>query len=229
MKRYDVIVIGAGVSGCGIARELSKRERSVAVLERALDVCEGTSKANSGIVHAGHDAIPGTLKARLNVLGNQKMEELSRELDFPFERNGSLVLCFEAEGLSALEALKRRGEVNGVQGLEIWSAGQVLEREPNLSGDIVGALYAPTGGIVCPFGLTIAYAENAAINGVEFYLGHAVTSIEKKRDEQGRTFYRITAGGEAFEAFVVVNAAGVYADAIHNMVSDRKMQITVRK
>jgi len=229
MKRYDVIVIGAGVSGCGIARELSKGERRVAVLERALDVCEGTSKANSGIVHAGHDAIPGTLKAKLNVLGNAGMETLSKELDFPFKRNGSLVLCFDEEGLPALEELKERGRQNGVPGLEILTKEQVLSMEPNLSQEIVAALYAPTGGIVCPFGLTIAFAENAAENGVEFYLGHEVTAIFPEMGETGKPLYRITAGGEEFEASVVVNAAGVYADVIHNMVSEKKMQITARR
>ncbi|MCR5754806.1 MAG: NAD(P)/FAD-dependent oxidoreductase [Acetatifactor sp.] len=229
MKRYDVVVIGAGVNGCAVARELSKWKRRVAVLERALDVCEGTSKANSGIVHAGHDAIPGTLKAKLNVLGNERMEALSGELDFPFKRNGSLVLSFDTDGLSVLEELKVRGEKNGVMGLRILKREEVLAMEPNLSDGIVAALYAPTGGIVCPFGMTIALAENAAENGVDFYLGHEVTSIEKQTDKDNVAFYRIQTGEECFETPVVVNAAGVYADAIHNMVSANKIKITARK
>jgi glycerol-3-phosphate dehydrogenase len=229
MKRYDVVVIGAGVNGCAVARELSKWKRRVAVLERALDVCEGTSKANSGIVHAGHDAIPGTLKAKLNVLGNERMEALSGELDFPFKRNGSLVLSFDTDGLSVLEELKMRGEKNGVAGLRILKREEVLAMEPNLSDGIVAALYAPTGGIVCPFGMTIALAENAAENGVDFYLGHEVTSIEKQTDKDNVAFYRIQTGEECFETPVVVNAAGVYADAIHNMVSAHKIKITARK
>ena len=110
MKKYDVIIIGAGVSGCAIARWLAKKERTIAVLEKASDVCEGSSKANSGIVHAGHDARTGTLKARLNVRGNEMMDALSKELDFPFRRNGSLVLCFEEISRPKLEELKERSE-----------------------------------------------------------------------------------------------------------------------
>ena len=169
MKDYDVIIIGAGVSGCAIARELAKGKLRIAVLEAKSDVCEGTSKANSGIVHAGYDAVPGTLKAQLNVRGNEMMEELSKKLDFPFRRNGSLVLCFEEDAMSGLEELYRRGMENGVKELKLLSPEEVWGMEPAVSRDIVGALYAPTGGIVCPFGLNIALAENAAENGVEFY------------------------------------------------------------
>ena len=230
MKQYDVIIIGAGVSGCAIARELSRKQRRIAVLEAASDVCEGTSKANSGIVHAGHDAMPGTLKAKLNVLGNQKMEALSEELDFPFKRNGSLILCFHEDELSGLEELKERGIKNGVEGLTILSPQQVWEMEPNISKDIVGALYAPTGGVVCPFGMNIALAENAAMNGVEFYLNHRVTAIAPVSGEKNDCdVYVITASGETFTAPVVINAAGVYADTLHNMVSEHKMQISPRR
>ena len=236
MKRYDVMIIGAGVSGSAVARELARSRRRIAVLERASDVCEGTSKANSGIVHAGHDAVPGTLKARLNVLGNEKMEKLSKELDFPFKRNGSLVLCFEKEDLEKLEELRMRGEKNGVKELRILTPEQVMELEPNVSEKIAGALYAPSGGIVCPFGLNIALAENAAQNGVDFYLEHEVTKIERAEEEtacqqgnQERSRYYIHAGGEIFGADIVVNAAGVYADVIHNMVSGKKLSIVPRK
>lgn len=224
MGQYDVIIIGAGVSGCAVARELARKNRRIAVLERACDVCEGTSKANSGIVHAGHDALPGTLKAYLNVLGNEKMERLSKELDFPFRRNGSLVLCFEEDSMRGLEELKERGEKNGVKGLELLSPEQVWEKEPHISRDIVGALYAPTGGIVCPFGLNIALAENAARNGADFYFSHEVTEIHREG-----ALYQVTAGGELFTAPVVINAAGVYADVIHNLVCRRKLHIIPRR
>lgn len=227
MGKYDVIVIGAGVSGCAIARELARGQRRIAVLEKASDVCEGTSKANSGIVHAGFDAESGTLMAILNVQGNQMMEKASKELDFSFKRNGSLVLCFEQEGIAKLEELKQRGEQNGVKDVQILTPEQVWELEPNVSKGIVAALYAPTGGIVCPFGMTIAYAENAAVNGVEFFLNHPVTAIEKVESET--LLYRITAGEEEFSAPIVVNAAGVYADVLHNMVSEKKMTIVPRK
>ncbi|MBR1931585.1 MAG: NAD(P)/FAD-dependent oxidoreductase [Lachnospiraceae bacterium] len=232
MKQYDVIVIGAGVIGCAIARELSRRERRIAVLERASDICEGTSKANSGIVHAGHDAMPGTMKARMNVLGNARMETLSKELDFPFRRNGSLVIMFEQEDILKLEELKARGEANGVQGLELLTPRQVWEREPNISREIAGALYAPTGGIVCTFGLTIALAENAVVNGVDFFLNHEVTEIIPPAKGAGSIAiggYRVTAAGTQFEAPVVINAAGVCADLIHNMVSERKIKIVPRR
>lgn len=232
MKQYDVIIIGAGVSGSAIARELSRKQRRIAVLEAATDVCEGTSKANSGIVHAGHDAKPGTLKAELNVLGNQKMEALSKELDFPFKRNGSLILCFHEDEMGGLEELKERGERNGVPGLEILSPAQVWEKEPNISKEIVGALYAPTGGIVCPFGMNIALAENAAENGVEFYFNHRVTGIEKRDNStyvDERKGYVVTTSQGDFSAPIVINAAGVYADSLHNMVSVHKMQITPRR
>ncbi len=224
MKQYDVIVIGAGVTGCAIARELARKERRIAVLEKESDVCEGSSKANSGIVHAGYDAVPGTLKAKLNVLGNQRMESLSKELDFPFRRNGSFVLCFEENGKEKLEELKERGIQNGVKGLEILSPEQVWEKEPNISQNIVAALYAPDAGIVCPFGLNIALAENAAVNGVTFYLNHPVTDI--RAEESG---YVVKAGEETFRGSVIINAAGVYADRIHNMVSEDKIEIIPRR
>lgn len=221
---YDVVIIGAGVSGCAIARELSRLELKVVVLEKALDVCEGTSKANSGIVHAGYDAIPGTLKAKLNVAGSRKMEALSKELDFSYRRNGSIVLCFDEKEQHRLSELKERGEANGVEGLRILDRQELTELEPNVGDEAVAALYAPTGGIVCPFGLTIALAENAADNGVEFQFDQEVKSIERK--EEG---YLVTAGENAYEARVVINAAGVYADRIHNLVSKAYMEITPRK
>ena len=139
----DIIIIGAGVTGCAVARELARYEWKVTVLERASDVCEGTSKANSGIVHAGYDAHPGTLKARLNVEGNEMMEELSRELDFPFRRNGSLVLCFEEKDRAGLQKLYEQGMKNGVKGLRIVEREELASLEPNISDSAIAALYAP--------------------------------------------------------------------------------------
>ncbi len=220
----DIIVIGAGVTGCAIARELARYDWNVTVLERASDVCEGTSKANSGIVHAGYDARPGTLKAKLNVAGNAMMEQLSKELDFPFRRNGSLVLCFAKEDRPALEKLYARGIENGVKKLRILEQEELRALEPNISDHVVAALYAPTAGIVCPFGLTIALAENAAVNGVEFRLNTKVREIV--RTENG---YRVITDQGDFESRIVINAAGVYADRFHNMVSRNKIQITPRK
>lgn len=225
---YDVIIIGAGVVGAAIARELARYEKKIAVLEKASDICEGTSKANSGIVHAGYDALPGTLKAKLNVLGNTMMGELSKQLDFPFQRNGSFVLCMEEAGKEKLEELYDRGVKNGVEGLEILTGEEARKREKNISPQVVGALYAPTAGIVCPFHFNYALAENAAQNGVEFYLNTEVTDIVFHREES-ESYFTVFSGTKTWKTKVVVNAAGVYADTIHNMVSDRKMQIVPRR
>ena len=221
---YDVIIIGAGVSGCAIARELSRYKMKTMVLEKALDVCEGTSKANSGITHAGYDAKPGTLKAKLNVEGSRRMKALSEELDFPYKQNGSLVLCFDEKDRSKLEELKKRGECNGVPDIRILNREEVLSLEPGAGEQVVSALYAPTGAIVCPFGLTIALAENAAVNGVEFQFGTKVKVIRKAAEG-----YLIETNKGSFETKLVINAAGVYADELHNMVSEEKMKLTPRR
>lgn len=221
---FDVVVIGGGVTGCAIARELSRYDLSVCLLEKCEDVCSGTSKANSAIIHAGFDAKPGSLKARMNVQGSRMMPALSEELDFSFRRNGALVLCFSEEELPALEALKQRGEENGVEDLRIVLREELLQMEPNISDETVAALYAPTSGIVCPFDLTIALAENAYENGVEFRFLTAVDELRKT--DSG---FEIMANGEAIRSRFVVNAAGVYADAIHNMVSADPIEILPRK
>lgn len=221
---YDVIVIGAGVTGSAVARELSRFNAKICVLERAEDVCSGTTKANSGIVHAGFDAEPGTLKAKMNIRGNQMMEQLSEDLDFPFEKNGSLVLCMNEEEEKIIHELYDRGQANGVKDLQILSGKEVLEMEPNVTDQVHAALYAPTGGIVCPFGLNIALAENAAVNGAEFHFETKVESIRKDADK-----YIVETSAGTFEAKAVVNAAGVYADEFHNMVSEKKITIVPRK
>ena len=221
---YDVAIIGAGVIGSAIARELSRYNAKVCVIEREEDVCCGTSKANSAIVHAGFDAKPGTLKAALNVKGNEMMEQLSKDLDFPFERNGSLVVCTKDQNRADLEDLLEKGKLNGVPGVRIVERDELIQMEPNLSDDVVAALYAPTGAIVCPFHLTMAFAENAFENGVEFFLNTEVTNIKKSEC----TYFISTTKGE-IEAKVVVNAAGVYADVFNNMVSANKLEIIARK
>lgn len=224
---YDVVIIGAGVTGCAVARELSRYELNILVLEKEEDVCCGTSRANSAIVHAGHDALPGSLKAKLNVAGNAMMDALSKELDFPFQRNGSLVLCFDEAQLPDLEALMERGRQNGVPGLRIVTGPEMKEMEPNLSDEVTAFLYCPTGGIVCPFLMTIALAENAFENGVSFRFDTEVKSILPLTAKEG--WLLATAEGESFEARCIVNAAGVYADRFHNMVSARKLSITPRR
>ena len=221
--KYDVVVIGGGVIGCAVARELSRYQVKACVVEREEDVCSGTSKANSAIVHGGFDAEPGSLKAKFNILGSQ-MEELSKELDFDYKRNGSLVLCFAEEDKPALEALYEKGVKNGVKGMSIISGDEVRKREPNIEDTVVAALDVPSGGIVCPFGLTIALAENACDNGVEFQFLTEVETIEKEAEG----YVLKTSKGEIHTA-CVVNAAGVYSDQIHNFVSEKKLHITARK
>ena len=222
---YDCLIIGAGVSGSAIAREVSKYKANVCVLEKCEDVCEGTSKANSAIVHAGFDAEEGSLMAKLNVEGNEMMDQLSKDLDIPFKRNGSMVVCVHKEELDGLKTLYERGVKNGVKGLKILSKEEALEMEPNLSDNVEGALFAPTGGIICPFELTIAMAENANVNGVEFRFNTEVEDI--KRGEDGLWHLR-TNNGE-YVTRMVINAAGVHADEIHNMVSSDKMHIIERR
>lgn len=223
--QYDVTIIGGGVTGAAVARELSRYQLKICLVERAEDVCSGTSKANSAIVHAGYDAATGSVKAKMNVEGNRMMGELSKDLDFAFRRNGSLVLCFSEEDRPALQALYERGVANGVPELKIISGDEVRAMEPNITDEVVAALYAPTGGIVCPFGLTIALAENACDNGVEFKFLTEVTDITKI--EGG---YELAVKGKTpITTRFVVNAAGVYADVFHNMVSEDKIEIVPRK
>lgn len=221
---YDVLIIGAGVSGSATARELSRYDLKIGVLEQGEDVCSGTSKANSGIVHAGFDAKPGSMMAKMNVKGNLMMGKLAEELDFPFQRIGSLVLCFQEEDRPKLEQLKEQGERNGVPDLQILEQEELRRMEPNVSDEAVAALYAPTGGIVCPFGLNIALAENACVNGAEFFFDTKVEQVEKT--EKG---YLVKTSRGDWETKCVVNAAGVYADVFHNMVSEKKIHITARK
>ena len=221
---YDVVIIGAGVSGSASARELSRYKLNACVIEKTEDVCSGTSKANSGIVHAGFDAPEGSLMAKLNVEGNLMMEELSKELDFPFKKNGSLVICLSEEDMPKLKELYDRGIRNGVKELKILNKEEVLELEPNITDDVYAALYAPTSGIVCPFGLNIALAENANTNGIEFRFNTEAQDIEKI---DGGFIIKTNQGD--IKTKYIVNAAGVYADKFHNMVSQNKINITARK
>ncbi len=221
---YDAAIIGAGVVGSCIARELSKYNIKACVIEREEDVCDGTSKANSAIIHAGFDAKPGSLKAKMNVRGSEMMEELSKELDFPYRRNGSLVVCAKGQDESILDKLLEQGLANGVKDLRIIESEELREMEPNLADDVYKALYAPTGAIVCPFNMTIAFAENACDNGVEFFLNTNVEKVEKSGDH-----FLITTDSKTIETKTVINAAGVYADSINNMVNEKKYHIIPRR
>ncbi|MBR4622537.1 MAG: NAD(P)/FAD-dependent oxidoreductase [Ruminococcus sp.] len=220
---YDVLIIGAGAVGCACARELSKYKLSVCVVDRESDVCEGTSKANSAIVHAGFDAKPGSLKARFNVRGSRMMPQLAKQLDFAFINNGALVLCFDEAQKGGLDELKERADINGVPA-ELISGDEARKMEPALTDEVVAALYAPTSGIVCPFEMTLAFAENACENGVEFRLSTCVRDV--KKTSSGYTV--ITDRGD-LDAKIVINAAGLYSDVIHNCVSETKLKVIPRR
>ena len=221
---YDVVIIGGGVTGSASARELSRYNLNICVVEKEEDVCCGTSKANSAIVHSGIDCKPGTLMAEMNIEGNALMEPLSKELDFEFQRNGSLILCFSEEDRPALEKLYQQGITSQIPGIRIVEKEELHQMEPNLSEEAIAAVYCPTGGIVCPFGLNIAMAENACVNGVEFRFDTEVKNII--RTAEG---YKLETSQGDIETKVVVNAAGVYADVFHNMVSENKIHITPRR
>lgn len=222
---YDAVIIGGGVIGCAVARYLSRFQGRFCLLERENDVCSGTSKANSAIVHAGFDAKAGTLMAKYNVLGSRMMPQLAKELDFPFRRNGSLVLCLAQEDMPKLRALYENGIQNGVEGLEILDARRLHEMEPNISDGAVAALWAPTGGIVCPFQMTVALGENAIHNGVEIYRNAEVTEVKRGKDNT----WQVVTKEDTLETRAVINAAGVYSGVLHNMVSRRKIHITPRR
>lgn len=226
---YDVIIIGAGVTGCAVARFLSAFKGSFCVLERTEDVCSGTSKANSAIIHAGFDAAHGSLMAKYNLLGCQMYPQLAEELDFSYKNNGSLVLALSEEDIPKLEALKENGIKNGVQHLEIVGRERLKELEPAVGHVPVAALYAPTAGIVCPFGATIAFAENAYTNGVEFRFNTEVKGLTRSEDEKGNPYWIVQTAEGVLQTRAVVNAAGVYSDILHNMVSADKIRIVPRK
>lgn len=221
---YDVVIIGAGVTGSACARELSRYHLSICVVEKEEDVCCGTSKANSAIIHSGIDCKPGTLMAEMNIRGNELIRQIYQELDFEYVQNGSLILCFSEEDMPRLQELYEQGMANQIPDIRIIDKKELHKMEPNVSDEAIAAIYCPTGGIVCPFGMNIALAENAADNGVEFKFNTEVTNIE--RQEQG---YLLETNTGIIETKSVVNAAGVYADAFHNMVSASKIHITPRR
>lgn len=221
----DIIIIGAGVIGCSIARELSRYDAKVTVLEKANDVACGTSKANSGVVHGGFDAKPGTLKAKFNVAGNAMFDKLSKELDFPFRRNGAYVLCFDDDKWDGLKKLYDQGMENGVLDVKVVTGDEVKQREPYVSKEVKGALWCPSSGIVSPYEMTIAYAENAADNGVKFVFEKKVASVA----QNGRKLRVVCEDGDCYDADVVVNCAGLYSDELNNSLCEKKYKIVPRK
>ena len=221
----DILIIGAGVVGCALARVLSRYEADIVVLERGADVAEGASKANSGIVHAGFDAHPGTLKAKQNVEGAAMYPALCEELGVPYSQPGALVIGFNEEDRKTLETLVEQGVQNGVPGVRLIERDEVLALEPNTNPEVLCALYAPTSGLTSPYEMTFALADHAAVNGVRFRLNEEVTSVEKGED--GLWHVKATSG--EYVCRVVVNCAGVGSAAIHNMMSEDKLTIINRR
>lgn len=223
-KIYDTIIIGGGVVGCAVARELSRYQADVLLLEKTADICNGQSKANTAIIHGGYDAKPGTRKAYYNVKGNSLFDEVCTELDVPYEWNTSLVVSFNKADDSKIDALLERGKQNGVPNLEIIGHDEILRHEPNINSAATRALLVNNGGIVCPYELTIAFAENAARNGVTFLRETPVDAIRKDGNE-----WEVCSGGQIFRTRSVVNCAGLYSDEIHNMVCKDRLTIRPRR
>jgi len=229
---YDVVIIGAGAVGISLARELSRYCLEILVLEASDDVASGATRANSGIVHGGYAAKPVSLKAEFSLAGNRFFPELARELDFPYQQTGSVVLAFDDENLTALEDLQENGRLNGVENLEIIGREETLRRIPRLNpAEVRGGLFCPDAGIVSPYEYAIALAENAIANGIAIKLNSPVTAIAS---ETGRnsTVIRIEAGGRDYKSPFVVNAAGTGAEAIARMagpVGDSPFTINPRK
>ena len=222
---YDIAVVGAGVVGGMIARELSAYKLNLCILDKAHDVATGASSANSAIVHAGFDAKEGSLKALLNVRGSELMAKTCLELGVKYKNNGSLVIGFTDEDRETVEQLYRRGVANGVKGLRVLDAEELHALEPNVSKNATCALHAPTGSIVCPYELTIASVGNAMDNGAELLLDFAVAEIEDGKD----AFTVKAADGRTVNARYIINAAGLYADAIAAMVGDTSYTIHARR
>lgn len=219
---YDVLIIGAGITGVMTARLLAAYDCTVAVVEAGADVASGATKANSAIVHAGYDCVPGTLKAKLNARGCAMMEDICRTLGVSYKRCGSHVVAFGEEDEKTLAELLERGKKNGVPGLRILSSAELHEMEPNVSPEATASLWAPSAGIVCPYGLAIAAAENAATNGTRFYLNFAVSDISNA----GGIYY-VSNGEEAIGARRIVNAAGVHSVEIADMLGELNFPVKI--
>lgn len=222
---YDVCIIGAGVVGMNIARQLSRYKLQVCVLEKNQDVSCGCSKANSGIVHGGYSDEPGTLKAELCVKGNRMYEQLNKELNFGYRQTGSLVLAFSAEEIHTLHTLAEYGRHNGVEGLAVISGEQARAMEPYLSSEVEAALYCPNAGVTSPYEFVVALAENAVANGVTLKLGSEVTKIQT--GDAGFTVS--TSQGESLTARYVINAAGIHSDRVAQLAGIHDYRITPRR
>lgn len=222
---FDVAIIGAGIAGSAVARQLSRYDLKIVVLEKGVEVCQGTTKANSAIVHGGFDAKEGTLKAKLNVLGCKMYPSICKELSVEYKNNGSLVLAFNENDMKHIHELYERGIKNGAKDIEIINGEKVKEIEPNVNDDVVGALWCKSSGIVCPFNLNIALMENAITNGVKLRLESEVLDIKKIEDN----CFEIKTKKEIIKSKYIINAAGVYSDKINNLIGGNEFYIIPRK
>lgn len=222
--RYDVAIVGGGVIGCSIARELSKYRAKILLLEKNAEVGFGTTKTNSGIIHPGHDTSLSTLKGRLVSKGNAAFDQLREELHFGFERIGQLNVAIREEDWPELEKMKKQGDEKGVPGLELWDQARLRREEPNLSRSLLGALYAPSAGVINPYEFAFALVESAQANGVDVRVECPVQAIEPCAE--GLEVY--TPCGKVTATFVI-NCAGVYADKIAAMVGCDDFRILPRK
>ena len=220
----DVLIIGCGIVGASVAYELSRFNLFVTAVDRLNDIAGETTRANSGIVHAGFDPEPGSVIAKFNVRGNEMIRELCSKLDVPYIQNGSLVIGFDEKDRLAIEVLHRRGLEFGVSGIEIISGDRARQMEPNLSHEISIALYAPSGGIVSPWELAVALSETAARNGVQFSLDTEVTGISRINGG-----YLVSTTKGVFKTRAVVNAAGLYADDVHGFLRKPDFRIIPRR
>ena len=221
---FDVAVIGGGVVGGLILRKLSSYNLKVCLLEKENDVAMGQSKANSGIVHAGFDAKPNSLKAKFNVLGNRMMQKVTNELGVKYLCNGSIVVAFSDEEVETLKELKQRGEQNGVDGLKIVYGEELYSLEPNVNKNAIAGLVAPTGGIVCPYELTISAIGNAMDNGAQLFTNFEVVNIDK-----GEFFTITSSNEEKVFAKIIINCAGGGSQKIANLVGDYSFKIGYRR
>ena len=224
MERFDILIAGAGVTGGMIARELSRYQLTVCLLDKANDVATGATKANSGIVHGGYDPEPGTLKAQLNASGVELLFEAAKQLNVPHKRNGSMVCAFAQEENHIIDQLYERGQINGIPGLEILTGDQARELEPELSDKVTKALLVTNSGIVCPYELTIAAVGNAMDNGVELKRNFEISDIAKI----GEGFVVSAADGRKVQGKYLINCAGSFADDLAAMVGDKFYQIIPR-
>ena len=220
----DVVIIGAGIAGTCIARELSRYNIKIVIVDRENDVANETSMANSAIIHAGYDAKAGYKKGEFNAKGNEMFDVICDELDIPFKRCGSLVIGFDENDVKTIEELYDNGVKNNVPDMKILSKEEVKEMEPNLSDNVCCALYAPTAGIISPWELGIAMAENAIDNGAELKLETTVLDIKKHED-----YYSVITDKGNVDTKYVINCAGVFADKISNMVTEPYFKIRPKK